>query len=68
LNLIQTQLLCLLVTGGGTGGGGATCGSGAPVAAPSGTCGLYYDNDSGSPTAGGLWFWDNGGSAWVKML
>lgn len=40
------------------GGGAVTCGSGAPVAAPSGTCGLYYDNDTGI-----IYQWN--GAAWV---
>jgi len=36
------------ITGGGSGGSGVTCGSGPPVAAPSGTCGIYIDTDDGT--------------------
>lgn len=35
------------ITSGGS-GGGVTCGSGAPVAAPSGACALYIDTDDGT--------------------
>lgn len=44
--------------GGSSGGGGVTCGTGAPVAAPSGGCGLYIQTD-GSP-AGQLWTYYSG--------
>ena len=52
-------LLGQIASGGGGGsGGGVTCGSGVPVAAPSGSCGLYYDTDTAI-----IYQWD--GAAWV---
>ncbi len=36
------------ISGGGGSGGGVTCGAGAPVAAPSGTCGIYIDTGTGT--------------------
>lgn len=45
---VELYLLCLAAGGGGASGeSGVTSGSGAPVAAPSGTCGLYIDTDNG---------------------
>ena len=49
------------IAGGGSGGSGVTCGVGDPVAAPSGSCGLYYDT-----TNGDLWKWN--GAAWVEII
>lgn len=57
--LLELGLLQQIVdAGGGGSGGGVTCGSGVPVAAPSGSCGLYYDNDTGI-----IYQWN--GAAWV---
>lgn len=50
------------IAGGGGGIGGVTCGSGDPVAAPSGSCGLYVDTDA--PPS--LWAWD--GAAWQQLI
>ena len=36
------------ITGGGGGGSATLCGSGPPVAAPTGTCALYIDTDDGT--------------------
>ena len=36
------------ISSGGGGSGGVTCGVGAPVAAPSGTCALYIDTSTGA--------------------
>jgi len=43
--------------GGGAGGGSVSCGAGAPVAAPSGTCALYIDSNDGTLYLyyGGAW-------------
>lgn len=65
---IITYLLCFIAqngTGGsGGGGGGVTCANAAdPVAAPTGTCALYYRSDNGS-----LWSWSSTRSAWDKLL
>ncbi len=46
------------ITGGGGSGGGVTCGNGVPVAAPTGSCGLYYDKLTNI-----IYQWD--GAAWV---
>ncbi len=43
---IQTYLLCQL-SGGGSGIGGVTSGVGPPVAAPSGSTGIYFDTATG---------------------
>lgn len=49
-------------TGGGGGGSGSVlCGAADPVAAPTGTCGLYYRTDNGS-----LWKWN--GAAWEALI
>lgn len=60
---IKVSLLCQIAAGGGGGGGGSgvTCGVANPVAAPTGTCGLYYRTDDGS-----LWKWN--GAAWGQLL
>lgn len=61
--LTEKQLLAALVyvqcQGGG--GGSVACGVGAPVAAPSGTCGFYIQTDS-VPNAGVIW--EYFGGAW----
>jgi hypothetical protein len=49
------------ISSGGGGSGGVTCGAADPVAAPSGTCGLYYRTNDGS-----LWKWN--GAAWGQIL
>lgn len=41
LKIVQLVLLCN--GGGGGGGGGVTSGNGPPVAAPSGSAGIYFD-------------------------
>jgi hypothetical protein len=62
LAMLQAQLLCEIQAGGGTGGGsGVTCGVVNPVAAPTGTCGIYYRTDTGS-----IWLWD--GAAWQQKI
>lgn len=55
--------LLLLIANSISGGGasGVTCGTADPVAAPSGTCGLYYRTDNGS-----LWKWN--GAAWEEII
>jgi hypothetical protein len=59
---IKISLLCQIATGTGGGGlGGVTCGTTDPVAAPTGTCALYYRTDNGS-----LWKWN--GAAWGALL
>lgn len=51
---VQSGDVPLLILGavanitGGAGGGGVTCGAGAPVAAPSSACALYVDTDTGT--------------------
>ena len=62
LQIIQTQLLCeILNSAAGSGGGGVLCGVLNPVAAPTGTCALYYRIDNGS-----LWMWN--GVTWVPLI
>lgn len=59
---IIIYLLCQIASGSSSGGGGgATCGTSDPVAAPSGSCGIYYRTDSGA-----FWYWS--GSAWVQFI
>lgn len=61
---IEVYLLCQIVNNGGGGGGGSsgvTCGLVDPVAAPTGSCGLYLNQSTGS-----LWGWD--GSAWFALI
>lgn len=68
LQIIQTQLLCDIASNGtGGGGGGATCGTIDPVAAPTGSCGIYYQLASGA-TPSSIWVWDSGLAAWVKVV
>lgn len=69
LEMVEVYLLCQIVSAGGTGGGGggATCGTTDPVAAPTGSCGIYYQLASGT-TPSSLWIWDSGLAAWVKVL
>lgn len=62
----ESAMLYLLdvIATNGTGGGGTgsvLCGAVAPVAAPTGTCALYYDTVT---TA--LYYWD--GAAWVLKV
>lgn len=60
-SMTEKQLLAALVyiqcTTNGGGGGGTSCGAGAPVAAPTGTCALYIDTDTGTIYAyyNGVW-------------
>lgn len=42
-------------------GGGVTCGAADPVAAPSGSCGVYFNTATQS-----FWAWD--GAAWVALI
>lgn len=55
--LLELALLAQIVANGGGGGGGTTCGAGAPVAAPSTTCALYIDTNTGTLYSyyGGAW-------------
>lgn len=59
--LLELALLQQIANGGGAGGGGVTCGAADPVAAPSGTCGMYFRTDTQT-----LWAWD--GAAWVELI
>lgn len=63
LDVVETSLLCQIMSsgGGGGGGGGATCGTTDPVAAPTGSCGIYYRTDNGA-----LWAWT--GSVWLQLI
>jgi hypothetical protein len=54
---VIVYLLAQIAAGGAAGGGGVTCGAVDPVAAPSGSCALYYNTSSGA-----LFLWD--GAAW----
>ena len=45
---VKLSLLCSIATGGSGVLGGVTCGAGAPVAAPSGTCAIYIDTATGT--------------------
>jgi hypothetical protein len=56
-------ILYLLDGGGGGGGGGgeSLCGAVDPVAAPSGTCGLYFNT-----VAQSFWAWD--GANWIQLI
>jgi hypothetical protein len=57
--LLELGLLQQIVAGGGTGGGGGvTCGVVDPVAAPTGSCAIYYRTDTGT-----IFVWD--GAAWL---
>jgi hypothetical protein len=49
-----------LSTGGGL-GGAVTCGTTDPVAAPSGSCGMYFRKDNGT-----LWAWN--GVSWTELI
>lgn len=44
---LKMALLASACAGGGSSGSGVSCGAGAPVAAPSGNCGLYIDTNTG---------------------
>ncbi len=60
---IEIYLLCFIAqngTGAG-GGGGITCGTVDPVAAPTGTCAIYYRKDTAK-----FWYWD--GAAWQVFI
>ncbi len=46
-----------IASGGSVGGGGVTCSTADPVAAPSGSCAIHYRTDTGA-----IWIWD--GAAW----
>lgn len=60
--LTEKQLLAALVYIQCQGGGGSVaCGTGAPSAAPSGTCGFYIQTDS-APNPGVVW--EYFGGAW----
>jgi hypothetical protein len=57
--LLELGLLQQIVDGGGTGGsGGVNCGAADPVAAPAGSCAIYYRTDTGT-----IFIWN--GAAWV---
>jgi hypothetical protein len=59
LRVIEQKILTKLNTG--VGGGGVTCGAADPVAAPTGTCGLYFKTSNGT-----LWAWT--GAAWLELI
>lgn len=64
LQMAAVLYLLGVIADGGSGGGsgtGVTCGTADPVAAPTGTCGLFVRLDTSS-----LFYWD--GAAWIKML
>ncbi len=49
------------IAAGGGSGGGVACGAVNPVAAPSGTCALYFNT-----VAHSLWVWN--GAAWEALI
>ena len=52
------------ISGGGGGGSGSTlCGDVAPVAAPTGDCGTYYDRVTGS-----FYAWNSTTATWVPLI
>ncbi len=60
--LIELGLLQQIVDGGGAGGGGGvTCGAVDPVAAPTGSCAIYFNTAAHS-----LWAWN--GAAWEALI
>ncbi len=67
VDAIEISLLCTLVNniaaggGGGGGTGSVLCGVIDPVAAPTGSCAIYYRSDTAK-----FWFWD--GAAWQVFL
>jgi len=69
LGAIEVYLLCQIANSGAGGGGGAsvTCGAIDPVAAPVGSCSVYYETAAGV-TPSSIWIWDSGLAAWVKVL
>ncbi len=65
MQAVRIYLLCQIAAAGGGGGGssgGVTCGVAAPVAAPTGTCGVYVQQIV--PPA--FWVWD--GAAWQAIV
>ena len=70
---VEIALLCQIASsssgigGGGSGGSGVTCGDVAPVAAPTGSCGLYYQRNTGA-SPGAFYYWDAGSAAWVQLI
>lgn len=57
----QLEAKILNVLGGGGGGGTVGCGVVDPVAAPSGSCALYFNQ-----LAGSLWGWN--GVSWTPIV
>lgn len=61
---VEIYLLCQIANNGISGGSsssGVTCGISNPVAAPSGSCGLFYRTDNGA-----VWVWT--GAAWLQII
>lgn len=65
MQLLELALLGNIAANGAGASGSVLCGSGAPsnANAPTGSCGIYYDNNPASPTYGQIWQWS--GTAWV---
>lgn len=62
LAAINTYLLCqILLAGGGGGGVSVSCGIVNPVAAPTGSCAIYYRTDNGA-----VWVWN--GAGWLPII
>lgn len=64
LLIIQAQLLCEILNGGGGGQTCILCGTGAPTEAPPCDCSLYYSDD----TNPGLWVWDSVNTVWDEVI
>ncbi len=64
LSVIQTQLLCEILSGGGGGGSSCLlCGTVDPVVAPVCDCALYYNRATAS-----FWYFDSGTATWVMLI
>jgi len=63
LPYVMIQAIRGISIGGGGGSGSTLCGDVAPVAAPTGDCGTYYDRVTGS-----FYAWNSTTATWVPLI
>lgn len=63
LQRVIAQLLCDIKDAGSVSSGCVDCGTVDPVAAPTGTCCVYYRHDNGA-----VWVWKATTASWLQVI